>query len=79
MPNDLHKVTAKLKPMNFDYELIFQAQQDFKETELFAGQFNALVNPHQGQLYKKTGTHKITKIFVFTELIKNTNIVPNKV
>jgi hypothetical protein len=37
-------MTAKLKPLNFDYELIFQAQQDFKKTELFAGQFNALVS-----------------------------------
>jgi hypothetical protein len=27
-----------------DYELFFQAQQDFKETELFAGQFNAQVS-----------------------------------
>jgi hypothetical protein len=35
---------AKLKPMNFDYELFFQAQQDFKKTELFAGQFNAFVS-----------------------------------
>jgi hypothetical protein len=50
--------------VNFDYELFFQAQQDFKKTELFAGQFNAFVNPHQGQLYKKTVTHKITKTFV---------------
>ncbi len=65
--------------MNFDYELFFQAQQDFKKTELFAGQFNALVNPHQGQLYKKTVPHEITKIFVFTEPIINTNTVPNKV
>jgi hypothetical protein len=48
-----------------------------KKTELFAGQFNALVNPHQGQLYKKTVTHKITKILVFTEPIINTNTVPN--
>ena len=32
--NDLHKMTAKLKPMNFDYELFFQAQQDFEKTEL---------------------------------------------
>jgi len=29
--NDLHKMTAKLKPMNFDYELFFQAQQDFEK------------------------------------------------
>jgi hypothetical protein len=72
-------MTAKLKPLNFDYELFFQAQQDFEKTELFAGQFNALVNPHQSQLYKKTVTHKITKIFVFTEPIINTNTVPNKV
>jgi hypothetical protein len=27
-----------------DYELFFQAQQDLKETELFAGQFDALVS-----------------------------------
>ncbi len=27
----LHKMTAKLKPMNFDYELIFQVQQDFEK------------------------------------------------
>ena len=27
-------MTAKLKPMNFDYELFFQAQQDFEKTEL---------------------------------------------
>jgi hypothetical protein len=33
-PNDLHKMTAKLKPLNFDYEPIFQAQQDFEKTEL---------------------------------------------
>jgi hypothetical protein len=26
-----------------DYELFFQAQQDFKQTELFAGQFDAQV------------------------------------
>jgi hypothetical protein len=30
-PNDLHKMTAKLKPLNFDYELFFQAQQDFEK------------------------------------------------
>jgi hypothetical protein len=65
--------------MNFDYELFFQAQQDFEKNGAFAGQFNALVNPHQGQLYKKTVTHKITKIFVFTEPIINTNTVRNKV
>jgi hypothetical protein len=65
--------------MNFDYERIFQAQQDLKKRRAFAGQFNALVNPHQGQLYKETVTHKITKIFVFTEPIINTNTVPNKI
>jgi hypothetical protein len=27
-------MTAKLKPLNFDYELFFHTQQDFKETEL---------------------------------------------
>jgi hypothetical protein len=27
-------MTAKLKPLNFDYELIFQVQQDFEKTEL---------------------------------------------
>jgi hypothetical protein len=27
-----------------DYELFFQAQQDFKQTELFAGQFDAQVS-----------------------------------
>jgi hypothetical protein len=62
--NDLHKLTAKLKPMIFDYERISQAQQDLKKRSAFAGQFNALVNPHQGQLCKKTVTHKITKTFV---------------
>ncbi len=72
-------MTAKLKPLKFNYELFFQAQQDFEKTELFAGQFNELDNPHQGQLYKKTVTHKITKIFVFTEPIINTNTVPYKV
>jgi hypothetical protein len=30
-PNDLHKMTAKLGPVNFDYEPIFQAQQDFEK------------------------------------------------
>jgi hypothetical protein len=34
LSNDLHKMTAKLKPMNFDYELFLQAQQDFEKTEL---------------------------------------------
>jgi hypothetical protein len=29
--NDLHKMTAKLKLPNFDYELFFQAQQDFEK------------------------------------------------
>ena len=55
-PNDLHKLTAKLKLLNFDYERIFQAQQDLKKTELFAGQFNALVSPHQGQLCNEAVT-----------------------
>jgi hypothetical protein len=27
-------LTAKLKPLNFDYELFSQAQQDFEKTEL---------------------------------------------
>jgi hypothetical protein len=44
-------MTAKLKPMNFDYELISQAQQDFKQTELFAGQFDAQVRCEHYVLY----------------------------
>jgi len=43
-------MTAKLKPLNFNSKLFFQAPQDFKKTVLFAGQFDALVSPHQGQL-----------------------------
>jgi hypothetical protein len=49
-------VTAKLKPLNFDYERIFQAQQGFKKHSAFAGQFNALVSPHQGQLCNEAVT-----------------------
>jgi hypothetical protein len=30
-------MTAKLKPMNFDYELIFQAQQDLEKNGAFCG------------------------------------------
>jgi hypothetical protein len=37
-------MTAKVKPMNFDYELFFQAQQDLKKRRAFAGQFNAFVS-----------------------------------
>ncbi len=49
-------MTAKLKPLNFDYEWIFQAKQDFEKTELFAGQFNAFVSPHQDQLCNEAVT-----------------------
>jgi hypothetical protein len=64
-------MTAKLKPLNFDYELIFQVQQDFEKHSAFAGQFNALVSPHQGQLYKKRVTYKTTKTFGFTGVWKH--------
>jgi hypothetical protein len=37
-------MTAKLKPLNFDYELILQVQQDFEKHSAFAGQFNAQVS-----------------------------------
>jgi hypothetical protein len=54
-----------------DYELFFQAQQGSKNAALFAGQFNALVSPHQGQLYKKRVTYKITKACGFTGVWKH--------
>ena len=50
-------MTAKLKPLNFDYELLFQVQQDFEKTELFAGHVDALVNPHQSQLCNEVVQH----------------------
>jgi hypothetical protein len=39
-----------------DYELFFQAQQDLKKRRAFAGQFNAFVSPHQGQLCNEAVT-----------------------
>jgi hypothetical protein len=43
-----------------------ELNKPLKTTVLFAGQFDALVSPQQGQLYKKRGTYKTTKTFGFT-------------
>ncbi len=42
------------KLLKFDYERIFQAQQDFEKHGTFAGHVDALVNPHQNQLCNET-------------------------
>jgi hypothetical protein len=54
-----------------DYELFFQAQQDFKKTELFAGQFDAFVSPHQDQLSIKGNSKGQPAAYFFVGIRKH--------